>query len=69
MSIQKDTVGKGPATPARQEPGIDQDDASQAGAPQGVEILSLDVADDFDTGGDPYNCTGQFCVIKIRGGD
>ena len=22
------------------------------------------VADDLDNGGDPYNCTGQHCIIK-----
>lgn len=24
----------------------------------------LAIADDIDTGGDPYNCTGQHCIIK-----
>ena len=28
------------------------------------DVDGLAIADDFDTGGDPYNCTGQHCIIK-----
>lgn len=29
-----------------------------------VEIMSLKIEDDFDSGSDPYNHTGSFIVIK-----
>jgi hypothetical protein len=28
------------------------------------DVESLAIADDIDNGGDPYNCTGQHCIIK-----
>jgi len=28
------------------------------------DVESLAIADELDTGGDPYNCTGQHCIIK-----
>jgi len=28
------------------------------------DVESLAIADDQDSGGDPYNCTGQHCIIK-----
>ncbi len=28
------------------------------------DVDGLTIADDFDTGSDPYNCTGQHCIIK-----
>jgi len=28
------------------------------------DVESLAIADDDDIGGDPYNCTGQHCIIK-----
>ena len=30
--------------------------------PPAVEVTSLELDIDDDAGGDPYNCTGQFCV-------
>ena len=32
---------------------------------QEVEITSLEIENDPDRGSDPYNRTGQFCVVKI----
>ena len=28
------------------------------------DVDGLAIADEIDTGGDPYNCTGQHCIIK-----
>ena len=28
------------------------------------DVDGLAIADDHDIGGDPYNCTGQHCIIK-----
>ncbi len=69
MSTQKHGLTEGSATPTGPETGAEEKDASQAGLGSGVEILSLKIADDIDTGGDPYNRTGQFCIIKIRDDD
>ncbi len=33
---------------------------------QDVEVIALEIDEDFDLGGDPYNHTGSHCVIKIR---
>ena len=33
--------------------------------PRGVEVLSLEIDEDFDLGSDPYNRTGSHCIIKI----
>ena len=31
-----------------------------------IEVTSLTLDDDFDSGGDPYNQTGQFCVEELK---
>lgn len=31
-----------------------------------VDLNELAIADDFDTGGDPYNSTGQHVIIKSQ---
>ena len=31
-----------------------------------VEVKSLSVDENFDSGGDPYNRTGQFAVLKKK---
>lgn len=33
---------------------------------QNVEVIALEIDDDFDLGGDPYNHTGSHCVVKLR---
>jgi hypothetical protein len=30
------------------------------------DAKSLTIEDDFDSGGDPYNCTGQFCIPAFK---
>ena len=69
MSIEKDNLREGSAESNGQETPVESKDASQAGRGQGIEILNLKIADNPDAGGDPYNRTGQFCIIKIRDDD
>lgn len=45
------------------------DDLDKVAAPQPiakVEVASLQIDDDFDSGGDPYNQTGQYCVEELK---
>jgi len=30
------------------------------------DVDGLAIADDLDIGGDPYNCTGQHCIIDSK---
>ena len=69
MSTQKDTVEDGQMRPAKQGLEAEQADTAVSGLRQGVELVSLEMADDPDSGGDPYNRTGQFCIIKIQDDD
>lgn len=69
MSIEKITPGDESVTSIGSETGMESNDASQAGRGQGIEILALNIADEFDAGGDPYNRTGSFCIIKNRDKD
>jgi hypothetical protein len=69
MSIGKNNQGEESATPTGQETDVEAKDASQAGRGQGIEIVSLKIADELDSGGDPYNRTGSFCIIKKRDDD
>ena len=67
MSIDKTTMsdlGKKPATSAiRGHAGV-------AGVkPPEPEIVSLEIDDNDDFGGDPYNRTGSHCVLKISKDD
>lgn len=48
---------------------VDPADSSAQRVLQQVEIKSLEIADDYDGGGDPYNRTGQFCVVKLNKDD
>ena len=36
---------------------------------QEIESSSLQIADDYEQDCDPYNSTGQFCVIKTKQDD
>ena len=67
MSKEKETVAgraaRGQAMRPAQ-PGIAQ--AGVASPKTDVEVVGLEIADDFDLGGDPYNHTGSHCVIEIR---
>ena len=69
MSIEKNTSGEESASSIGSETAMEPNDASQAGRGQGIEILALDIADEFDAGGDPYNRTGSFCIVKNRDQD
>ena len=31
-----------------------------------VDVLNLEIDEDFDLGGDPYNHTGSHCVIELE---
>lgn len=31
-----------------------------------VEVIALEIDEDLDLGGDPYNRTGSHCVVEIR---
>lgn len=33
---------------------------------QDVEVIALEIDEDFDLGGDPYNHTGSHCIVKLR---
>ena len=39
-------------------------DAADSVPNQQVQVLSLQI--DEDLGGDPYNRTGQFCIVKLK---
>jgi len=69
MSIEKNTLGEESETSIGSETGMELNDASQAGRGQGIEILALNIADELDAGGDPYNRTGSFCIVKNRDKD
>jgi len=69
MSIEKNTLGEESVTSIESETGMEPNDASQAGRGQGIEILALNIANEFDAGGDPYNRTGSFCIVKNRDKD
>ena len=32
---------------------------------KGVKLVALEIDEDFDVGGDPYNRTGSHCIIKV----
>jgi hypothetical protein len=31
-----------------------------------VEVVALEIDENYDLGGDPYNHTGSHCVVKLR---
>jgi len=67
MSKEKETVtGRAAKDQSMRpaQPGIAETGASVH--KKDVEVISLEIADDFDLGGDPYNHTGSHCVIEIR---
>ena len=33
---------------------------------QEVEVIALEIDEEFDLGGDPYNHTGSHCIVKLR---
>ena len=69
MSTEKNAPGEESVTSIESETDMEPNDASQAGRGQGIEILALNIANVFDAGGDPYNRTGSFCIVKNRDKD
>lgn len=60
MSSEKTTAWKAVPGPARDRAKLEDETP-----PKGVQVLSVDLGDE-DTGGDPYNHTGQFCIDALR---
>ena len=66
MSIPKESGNKTPATADPQELRSEEDESSVSMSRQGIDVMSLEIAPDLDAGGDPYNRTGSYCVIKVE---
>jgi len=66
MSIQKDSVNDAPGKADEQEQQVEEDESSVSMSRQGIDVMSLEIAPDLDSGGDPYNRTGSYCVIKVE---
>ncbi len=66
MSTQKESVKDAPGKADQPELGVDEDESSISMSRQGIDVKSLKIAPDHDSGGDPYNRTGSHCVIKIE---
>ena len=66
MSIEKESLkdaqGKADAAELR----VDEDESSISMSRQGIDVKSLEIAPDLDSGGDPYNRTGSYCIIKVK---
>jgi hypothetical protein len=63
MSTRKNSVGGSLENRETRKFRIDQIDESIPRPLQNIEITSLKIEQDDDAGCDPYNSTGQFCVI------
>ena len=66
MSIKKESLKDEPGQADQPEPGVDEDESSISMSRQGIDVMSLEIAPDLDSGGDPYNRTGSYCIIKIE---
>ena len=66
MSIQKDSRNETPDKAEAQEHRSAEDESSVSMSRQGIDVMSLEIAPDRDSGGDPYNRTGSYCVIKVE---
>jgi len=66
MSIQKDSVKDTPGKADEQELHVEEDESSISMSRQGIDVMALEIAPDHDSGGDPYNRTGSYCVIKVE---
>jgi hypothetical protein len=64
MSTQKESTNTKSTLPTEGQFEVGRNDTSGVTELQAVEVVSLEIADEFDSGGDPYNRTGSFCVIK-----
>ena len=59
MSIEKNTAWKAEQEHESQQAGVDNQTPVK-----GVPMLSLEIEENL--GGDPYNRTGQFCLLDIK---
>ena len=69
MSNEKHTLD--PSDEARRVPRDlkGEDVPGKEKAASDVEVVSLEIEEDFDLGGDPYNRTGSYCIITPRDED
>ena len=63
MSYEKTTARNPSATPVT--PAVRGYGAVAAAKPPAPEVINLEIDDNDDFGGDPYNRTGSHCVLKI----
>ena len=45
-------------------PAVDNEDVAKSAAKKPVKVVSFEI-EDSDSGGDPYNHTGSFCVPEF----
>lgn len=66
MSTWK-SASNDPVTPQVESDTLgDLDKAATPRPVANIEVTSLRIDDEFDSGGDPYNQTGQYCVKDIK---
>lgn len=66
MSTRKITVGESSRYGESRKFRIDQIDESAQRPLQNIEMTSLEIEPDYAADCDPYNNTGQFCLINTR---
>ena len=66
MSTEKEPLKDAPEKADEPELRVDEDESSISMSRQGIDVVSLEIAPDLDSGGDPYNRTGSYCVIKVK---
>ena len=66
MSTEKESLKDAPGKADEPELRVGEDESSISMSRQGIDVMSLKIAPDLDSGGDPYNRTGSHCVIKIE---
>ena len=66
MSIEKESLKDEPGQADQPESGVDEDESSISMSRQGIDVMSLASAPELDSGGDPYNRTGSYCIIKVE---
>jgi hypothetical protein len=65
MLIRKSASGDVPVRFTPRKFPVEAEAVAEQGPAQDVEITSLEIEQDPDQGGDPYNRTGQHCVVEI----
>ena len=66
MSIEKESSKDAPVKADEPELRVDEDESSISMSRQGIDVMSLKIAPDLDSGGDPYNRTGSHCIVKLE---